>query len=204
LYLRLDRRRKNKYDARASTNQREQYGGTVHLFIGTGCSLCEIIFIPFTIDYNHDINYHESICLFIFKSVQPFVLGMSLYRSSLEGSFGVVSVLIFRRCFLLQDLRLRSRPPTGLAKVQPTTTLTRHTGLSGGAPDSVRCARLVSGENAALGIRRRRTAKNHWTVRWCTGLSGESSTTNSSLSRKASGRRGYNSPDCPVVHRSVR
>jgi hypothetical protein len=25
-----------------------------------------------------------------------------------------------------------------------------HTGLSGGAPDSVRCARLVSGEKAAL------------------------------------------------------
>jgi hypothetical protein len=25
------------------------------------------------------------------------------------------------------------------------------TGLSGGAPDSVRCARLVSGESAALG-----------------------------------------------------
>jgi hypothetical protein len=61
-------------DARASTSQREQYGGTVHLFIGTRRSLCEITFIPFTIDYNHDTNYHGSICLFIFKSVQPFVL----------------------------------------------------------------------------------------------------------------------------------
>jgi hypothetical protein len=48
-----------------------------------------------------------------------------------------------------------------------------HTGLSGGAPDSVRCARLVLGELAALGIRRRRTAKNYRTVRWFTGLSGE-------------------------------
>jgi hypothetical protein len=47
------------------------------------------------------------------------------------------------------------------------------TGLSGGAPDSVRCARLESGQLAALGSRRRRTAKNHRTVRWCTGLSGE-------------------------------
>ena len=94
LYLRLDRRRRNKCDARASTNQREQYGGTVHLFIGTGRSLCEITFIPFTIDYIHDTNYHGSICLFIFKSVQPFVLGMSLCRSSLKGSFGVISVLI--------------------------------------------------------------------------------------------------------------
>jgi hypothetical protein len=114
LYLRLDRRRKNKCDARASTNQREQYGGTVHIFIGTGRSLCEITFILFSIDYT---NYHGSICLFIFKSVQPFVLGMSLCRSSLEGSFGVISVLIFRRCFFLQDLRLRSKPPTKLIQI---------------------------------------------------------------------------------------
>jgi hypothetical protein len=71
--LRLDRRYENKCDAQASTNQREQYRGTVHLFIGTGRSLCEITFIPFTIDYNHGTNYHGSICLFIFKSVQPFV-----------------------------------------------------------------------------------------------------------------------------------
>jgi hypothetical protein len=48
--------------------------GTVHLFIGTGRSLCKFTFIPFTIDYNHDTNYHGSICLFIFKLVQPFVL----------------------------------------------------------------------------------------------------------------------------------
>jgi hypothetical protein len=35
--------------------------------------------------------------------------------------------------------------------VQPTPTLARHTGLSGDAPDSVRCARLAGGEPAALG-----------------------------------------------------
>jgi hypothetical protein len=39
-YLQLDRRQKKyKCDARANTSQREQYGGTVHLFIGTGRSL---------------------------------------------------------------------------------------------------------------------------------------------------------------------
>jgi hypothetical protein len=58
-----------------------------------------------------------------------------------------------------------------LAVCSQTTTLVRCTGLSGGAPDSVRCARLVCGELAALGFRRRRTAIIHWTVRWCTGLS---------------------------------
>jgi hypothetical protein len=35
LYYWPNRRRKYKRDARASTSQREQYGGTVHLFIGT-------------------------------------------------------------------------------------------------------------------------------------------------------------------------
>jgi hypothetical protein len=34
--------------------------------------------------------------------------------------------------------------------VQPTLTLARHTGLSGGAPDSVWCARLADGEPVAL------------------------------------------------------
>jgi hypothetical protein len=57
--------------------------------------------------------------------------------------------------------------------VQPTPTLARHTGLSGGAPDSVRCARLAGGEPAALGKTQRCTAIIHRTVRWCTGLSGE-------------------------------
>jgi hypothetical protein len=86
--------------------------------------------------------------------------------------------------------------------VQPNCSPVWHTGLSGGAPDSVRCARLVSGESAALGNQRWRTTIIHRTVRWCTGLSGEASSANSSLSGKAIGRRGYNSPDCPVSQRS--
>jgi hypothetical protein len=73
LYLRLDRRQRYKRSARVNTSQREQYGGTVHRFIGTSRSLCEITFMSFTTCYNHDTNYHGSIGLFIFKSVQPFV-----------------------------------------------------------------------------------------------------------------------------------
>jgi hypothetical protein len=34
---------------------------------------------------------------------------------------------------------------------QPTSARAWHTGLSGGAPDSVRCARLADGELVALG-----------------------------------------------------
>jgi hypothetical protein len=71
LYLRLDRRQKYKRDARASISQREQYGGTVHLFIGTGRSLCEITFMPFmfTIDLRTICRGLDS--LFLLKSV-PF------------------------------------------------------------------------------------------------------------------------------------
>ena len=53
------------------------------------------------------------------------------------------------------------------------------TGLSGGAPDSVRCARLTLVKRPLSGIRRRRSAIIHRTVRCapdcpvCTGLSGE-------------------------------
>jgi hypothetical protein len=52
LYLWLDRRRKSKCDVRVNTSQREQYDVTVHLFIGTGRSLCKITSMPFmfTID----------------------------------------------------------------------------------------------------------------------------------------------------------
>jgi hypothetical protein len=74
LYLRLDIRREFEYDVRVSTSQREQYGGTVHLFIGTGHSLWDITFMPFAKDYNYDIDSHGSISHFIFKSVQSFVL----------------------------------------------------------------------------------------------------------------------------------
>jgi hypothetical protein len=55
---------------------------------------------------------------------------------------------------------------------QPTSARAWHTGLSGGAPDSVRCARLADGELAAL--------------------------------RKETETYDYNSPDCSVVHRTVR
>jgi hypothetical protein len=73
LYLRLDRRQKSKRDARVNINQREQYWGTVHLFIGTGRSPIKITFMSLIASFNHDTNYHRLIGLFLFKSVQPFV-----------------------------------------------------------------------------------------------------------------------------------
>jgi hypothetical protein len=78
------------------------------------------------------------------------------------------------------------------------------TGLSGGAPDSVRCTRLASANLLLSGLRRRRTAKIHRTVRWCTRLSGEPTVSrtngrprNPRVTRGKS-QRSDGAPDCPV------
>jgi hypothetical protein len=63
------------------------------------------------------------------------------------------------------------------------------TGVSGGAPDSVRCARLDSGEQAAFGRFWRRTTISHRTVQWCTGLSGEPTAASATVGRAIHGRR---------------
>jgi hypothetical protein len=55
-YLRFARRWECKDDAREITIQREQYGGTVHLFIGTGHSPDKITFMSLTFTYNHNTN----------------------------------------------------------------------------------------------------------------------------------------------------
>jgi hypothetical protein len=52
LYLWLDRRWESKCDVRVNTSQREQYGDTIHLFIGTGHSLDEITFVSLVTNHN--------------------------------------------------------------------------------------------------------------------------------------------------------
>jgi hypothetical protein len=94
LYLWLDRRQGYKCDARANTSRREQHGGTVHLFIGTGRSLCEIAFMPFmfTIDL-------RTICwgldsLFLLKSVPFCGTEPKLPCAQLAGSAFVPTLLL--------------------------------------------------------------------------------------------------------------
>jgi hypothetical protein len=43
---------------RVNTSQREQYGATVHLFIGTGRNLCKITSMPliFTVDLKDNLS----------------------------------------------------------------------------------------------------------------------------------------------------
>jgi hypothetical protein len=81
-----------------------------------------------------------------------------------------------------------------------------------GTPDcpvvhrTVSGARLDSGEKVALRKNRRRTAIIHWTVRWCTGLSGEPTVASATIGRairgrrvaRANGRQG--APDCLVCN----
>jgi hypothetical protein len=80
MYLRLEGKQKYRREAKNKCpmcdyrRAREQYRGTVHLFIGTVHSLYIITFIPFTMNYNNDTKYHGSLSHFIFKSVHPFVL----------------------------------------------------------------------------------------------------------------------------------
>jgi hypothetical protein len=90
LYLHLDRRQKSKRDARMNTSQREQYGGTVHLFIGTGRSLYKITSMPFMFTIDLRTIYRGLNSLFLFKSV-PFLL---LSRSFLARSFGIDSTFV--------------------------------------------------------------------------------------------------------------
>jgi hypothetical protein len=71
LYLRLDRRQKSERDARVNTSQRELYGCTVHLFIGTGRSQCKITFMPFMFTIDLRTIYRGLDTLFLLKSV-PF------------------------------------------------------------------------------------------------------------------------------------
>jgi hypothetical protein len=86
-----------------------------------------------------------------------------------------------------------------LGLVQPKSSAAWHTGLSSGAPDSVRCARPASGEQATLGKNRRRTTIIHRTVRWCTGLSGEPTAASTIRGRhvaRANGQQGHQTVRC--------
>jgi hypothetical protein len=50
-------------------SQREQYGSTVHLFIGTGRSPCKITLMPFTIANDSIVIHRGPNSLLPFKSV---------------------------------------------------------------------------------------------------------------------------------------
>ena len=69
---------------KSKMRKREQCGGTVHLFIGTGHSPYKITFMPFTFDNNSMIIYRGLNSLFIFKSVSFFATTPKLSCSHLR------------------------------------------------------------------------------------------------------------------------
>jgi hypothetical protein len=98
----------------------------------------------------------------------------------------------------------RRKEPKRLGSVQPKLSSVWHTGLSGGAPNSVWCARLASGEHATLEKNRRRTTIIHRTVRWCTGLSGEPTVASAMVGRAIRGPRAGDAWPAPTVGRGHR
>jgi hypothetical protein len=110
--------------------------------------------------------------------------------------------------------KVEERKREKLGSMQPILSSVWHTGLSGAAPDSVQCARLVrvkrplsglddgvrlkftgpSGESSAAnsslsGNRKGNVAIIQRTVRWCTGLSDEPTVTSATVGRVIRGRR---------------
>jgi hypothetical protein len=85
-------------------SQREQYGNTVHLFIGTGHSPCKITSRPFAFDNNSIVIYLGLDSLFLFKSVSSFLPSC---RSSLAHSFGSVPSFVFFPCVFISWVLVR-------------------------------------------------------------------------------------------------
>jgi hypothetical protein len=76
-------------------SQREQYGGTVHLFIDTGHSPYKITFMPFTFG-NDSIVIHRGLnSLFIFKSILFSATTPKLSRSHLRRCINLRIILGF-------------------------------------------------------------------------------------------------------------
>jgi hypothetical protein len=92
-------------------NQREQYGSTVHLFIGTGHRPYKITFMPFTFNNNSMVVYRGLNSLFIFKSV------------SFSATTPKLSCSHLRRCIDLRIILVYSCRDTDLSPKVPAHTL---------------------------------------------------------------------------------
>ena len=68
-------------DARAITIQHEQYGGTVHLFIGMGRSPSKSTLLTSTYTYNPNTKHQGLTSLFLFDSALCLTFVATLSRS---------------------------------------------------------------------------------------------------------------------------
>jgi hypothetical protein len=82
---------KSRSDARVITSQREQYGVTVHLFIGTGRSLGKITFMSLTFTISQKASCRGLRSLFPFRSVSSSTTVLVQSRSFSIHNFGAGS-----------------------------------------------------------------------------------------------------------------
>jgi hypothetical protein len=94
MYLQLEGDESTSVTQKRMPNHRDQYGGTVHLFIDTRHSLCKITFMPFTFDNNSIVIYRGLNSLFIFKSVSFFANTPKLSCSHLRRCINLRIILV--------------------------------------------------------------------------------------------------------------
>jgi hypothetical protein len=98
MYLQLEGDENTGVTQKRMPNQREQYGGTVHLFIDTGHSPYKITFMPFTFDNNSIVIHRGLNSLFILKSVSFSATTPKLSRSHLRRCVNLRMILVFSCC----------------------------------------------------------------------------------------------------------
>jgi hypothetical protein len=111
---------KSKLDTTVNTSQREQYGSTVHLFIGIGRSLCKITFMPFIFSTDLWTTQQGPDGLFPFKSVPFSVVEPKLLRPYLQSS---ISLCLDHASHIVYDFDLCPKVPVHLLHLE---TLLNH------------------------------------------------------------------------------
>jgi hypothetical protein len=111
IYLQLEGDESTSVTQKRLSDQCDQYGGTVHLFIGTGHSPYKITFMPFTFDNNSIVIYRGLNSLFIFKSI------------SFSATTPKLSCSHLRRCTDLRIILVFSYHDTDLSPKVPAHTL---------------------------------------------------------------------------------
>jgi hypothetical protein len=95
---------------RVITSQREQYGVTVHLFIGLGRSLGKITFMSLTFTISQKVSCRGLSSLFPFRSVSFSITVLVLSRSFSITSSELVH-LLDRAFHTMYTFILKTKPP---------------------------------------------------------------------------------------------
>jgi hypothetical protein len=93
-------------DVRAITIQHEQYGSTVHLFIGTGHSPSKNTIMTLTFVHNCNMNNYKLAGLFLFGSATCLIFDTTLSRSCFSSAIASAFIVVIFGLYLhLEDLR---------------------------------------------------------------------------------------------------